>query len=81
MRLGVEVEKKLYATTTHGSIEEEPEPNLDQIIDNIQVEPFELLEFVELVVPTAKPTHLIVVATKSSQPIHPIVEHVQIENP
>jgi hypothetical protein len=28
--------EELYATTTQGKIEEEPEPNLDQVIDKIQ---------------------------------------------
>jgi hypothetical protein len=45
--------EEFYITTTQGKIEEEPEPNLDQVIDNIQVEP---VEFVELVVPITKPT-------------------------
>jgi hypothetical protein len=54
---------------------------LDQIIDNIQVEPFEHVEFVELVIPITKPTQHVILATKSSQPIQPIVEFVQIKNP
>jgi hypothetical protein len=31
--------KKLQSITTQGNLEEESEPNLDQVIDNIQVEP------------------------------------------
>jgi hypothetical protein len=49
-------EEKFYVTTTRGNIEEEPEPNLDQVIDNIQVE---LVELVEPIVPITKPTQLI----------------------
>jgi hypothetical protein len=48
---------------------------LDQVIDNIQVEP----------IISAKPivsiTKLVVLATKSFQSIQPIVKLVQMENP
>jgi hypothetical protein len=40
--------EELYATITQGNIKEEPEPNLDKVIDNIQVEP---IMSIELVVP------------------------------
>jgi hypothetical protein len=59
MKLGVE-EEELYATTTHDNIKEEPEPNLDKVIDNIQVEP---IESIEHVVPITKPTQLVVITT------------------
>jgi hypothetical protein len=39
--------------STQGNIEEEPKPNLDQIIDNIQIE---LIIFVEPIVSITKPT-------------------------
>jgi hypothetical protein len=47
--------EELEATITQGNVEEELEPNLDQIIDNIQVE-----HVVEPIVSITKP---IVVAT------------------
>jgi len=49
-------------------MEEEPEPNLDQIIDNIQIE----------LVMSIEP---VVIATKSFQPIQHVVEYIQIKNP
>jgi len=58
-----------------GRIEEEPEANLDQMIDNIQIK---LVMSVELIVSIAEPTQPIVVGIESSQPI---VEPVQMENP
>jgi hypothetical protein len=64
-------EKKLDATATKGNNEKEHEPNLDHVIDNIQVE---LIVFVETVVSITKPA---TIATKSFQ----IIEHVQIKNP
>jgi len=51
---------------------------LDQVIDNIQIEPS---EFIKLVVPIAKPTQLVVGAIKSPQLVQTIIELVQIENP
>jgi hypothetical protein len=36
--------EELDATTTQGSIEEELEPNLDQVINNIQIEPIVYVE-------------------------------------
>jgi len=45
--------KKLDAITTQGNIEEEPKPNLDQVIDNIKVE---LVISIELVVSIIEPT-------------------------
>ncbi len=67
--------KKLEARTTQGNIEEEPEPNLDKVIDNIQVEPIVSTELVSFI------TKLVVVATKSFQPIQPKVEPIQIKYP
>ncbi len=64
--------------TIQGNLEEEPKPNLDQVIDNIQVE---LVESIELIVPITKPTQTIVVVAKSSQLVQPIVELVHVENP
>jgi hypothetical protein len=58
MRLGRG--EKIYATTTQGNIKEELEPNLDKVIDNIQVEPIEPAKHV---IPIVKPTQPIVVAT------------------
>jgi hypothetical protein len=57
------------------SIEEEPEPNLDQVIDNIQTE---LVVFVELIVSI---TELAIVAIESFQFVQHVVELVQIKNP
>jgi hypothetical protein len=74
--LGVEVEKNFMQQLHMAALRKILEPNWDQIIDNIQVEPFEHVEFVELVVPIAKPTQLVVLATKLSQPIQPIVEPI-----
>jgi hypothetical protein len=51
-----------------GSLEEEPKPNLDEVIDSIQVESIKLIE-------------PIVVTIKSSQHFQPIVEHVHVKNP
>jgi hypothetical protein len=51
-----------------GNIEEKPEPNMDQIINNIQIE---LVVYVELVA----------IATKSFKPIQHVVKSIQIENP
>jgi hypothetical protein len=70
--------EELYATITQGNIKEEPEPNLDKVIDNIQVEP---IMSIELVVSIAEPTQPMVVTIESSQPIQLVVELVQIENP
>jgi hypothetical protein len=67
--------KKLQAIATQGNLEEESEPNLDQVIDNIQVEP------IEHVVPITKFKQPIVVVIKSSQPIQLVVEPGHIENP
>ncbi len=79
MKWEVEVEKSFKQTTTiQNNLEEEPKPNLDQVIDNIQVEPIESIEFVILI---TEPTQPIVVVAKLSQPIQPIVEHVHVKNP
>jgi hypothetical protein len=51
---------------------------LDQVIDNIQIEPS---ESIKLVVPIAKPTQLVVRAIESPQLVQTIIELVQIENP
>ncbi len=74
MILGVEGEKKFIATQYNTG--EEFEPNLDQVIDNIQDEPS---VFAKLLISIVKPTQL--VATKSSQHVQPIVDYVQMENP
>jgi hypothetical protein len=55
---------------TQSNLEEELEPNLDQVIDNVQV------EYVEPVVPIVQPTQLVVTTTKSIQPIQHVVELV-----
>jgi hypothetical protein len=60
------------------NLEEEPEPNLDQVIDNIQIEQVELVEFV---VPIAKSKEPIVVAAETLQLVQPIIKHVHVENP
>jgi hypothetical protein len=70
--------EELQATATHGNLEEEPKPNLDKVVDNIQVEH---VEFVELVVPIVEPTQPVVVATKSSHLVQHIVEPIHVENP
>ncbi len=63
--------KELHATTTHSNLEEEPKPNLDQVIDNIQLEHVESVEPIVLII---KPTQHIIVAIE-------LFELVQIENP
>ncbi len=62
--------EKLEATTTQGNIKEELKPNLDQVIDNIQIEP---IMYAKLVVSITK---LVVVATKSFQRVQPEVEPI-----
>jgi hypothetical protein len=54
-----------------GNIEEELEPNLDKVIDNIQIE---LVVFVELVVPIIEFRQPIVVALKSSQFVQLVIK-------
>jgi len=66
--------EKFNATTTQCNIEEEPEPNLDKVIDNIQV------EFVVFAEPIVSITKVVVITTKSFQPIQQVVEPIQIEN-
>jgi hypothetical protein len=58
-----------------GSIDEELEPNLDQVIDNIQIK---LVVFVE---PIVSIIEFATIAIKSFQPIQLVVEPMQIENP
>ncbi len=70
--------EELQGTVTQGNLEEKPEPNLDQVIDSIQVEP---IESIEPIVPIVETTQLIVVAEESSQPIQLIVELVHVKNP
>jgi hypothetical protein len=72
MRLGVEGEK-IFTIATHGNIKEELIPNLDQVIDNIQVE---LVVFAELVVSIVEPTQPVVVVAKSSQLVQHVIEYV-----
>ncbi len=38
--------EELDATSTQGNIEEEAEPNLDQVIDNIQIEPIKCIQHI-----------------------------------
>jgi hypothetical protein len=66
--------RRVQATTTHGNLEEELEPNLDKVIDNIQVKPIELVVFI------TKPKQHVIATTKVSQPIKHVVEHVHVEN-
>ncbi len=70
--------EELQAMVIQGNLEEEPKSNLDQVIDNIQVEP---IESIEPVVPITKPTQPIVIVAKSSKPIQPIVEPIHVKNP
>ncbi len=67
--------KKLEAIATQGSIKGDLKPKLDHVIDNIQVE---LIVFAKLVVSITK---LVIINTKSFQPIQLEVEPIQIENP
>jgi len=67
--------EELDATTTQNNIKEEPKPNLDQVIDNIQIEPIVYVEHVISII------ELVDVATKSFQFFQHIVEHVRMENP
>ncbi len=60
--------RKFHAIATQSSIEEEPEPNLNQVIDNIQVE--HVVSVIELVL----------AVIESFQPIQLVVEYVQMEN-
>jgi hypothetical protein len=55
------------------NIKEKLKPNLDQVIDNIQVE---LVVSAKLVVSIVEPTQPIVVATKSSQLVQHVIEYV-----
>jgi hypothetical protein len=73
--IGGGAREELQATTTQSNLEEKLEPNLDQVIDNIQV------EYVEHVVPIVQPTQHVVVTTKLVQHVQHVVELVQIENP
>ncbi len=66
--------EKLDATTTQGDIEEEPEPNPNQVIDNIQIE---LVVSIEPVVSIIDSTAVVI---ESFQLVQPIVEPIQIEN-
>jgi len=70
--------KELQATTIEGNLKEKLKPNLDQVIDKIQVEPVESIEPIELII---KPTQLVVVVAKSSQPVQLFIEPVHVENP
>ncbi len=59
-------------------MEEELEPNLEQVIDNIQVEP---IEPIQLVVSIVEPKQHVVVVAESSQLIQHVVEPVHVKNP
>ncbi len=67
--------KKFQITIAQGNLEKEPEHNLDQVIDNIQV------EIVEHVVPIIKSKQLVFVTTKLSRPVQLVIEPIYIENP
>jgi hypothetical protein len=60
--------EKLDATAMQGNIREEPKPNLDQVIDNIQVEP---IVYVEPIVSIIEPVDITI---ESSQPVQPLIE-------
>jgi hypothetical protein len=62
--------EEFEATTTQGGIEEEPKPNLDQVIDNIQVEPVVSAE------PVVSIIELVAIATESFQPVQIEIEHL-----
>ncbi len=62
--------KELDAIAMQGRIEKKLEPNLDQVIHNIQIE---LVVFVE---PIITITEHVVAATKSFQHVQPIVEPI-----
>lgn len=70
--------KRVSNNNTNGNMEEELEPNLDQVIDNIQVKP---IEPIQLVVSIVEPKQLVVVVAESSQLVQLVVEHVHVENP
>jgi hypothetical protein len=72
-RWEVEVEKS-FKQQLHMATWRKSKPNLNQVIDNIQVKP------VELVVLNTKSKQHVVVTTKISQPIQLVVEHVHVEN-
>ncbi len=61
--------EELDATITQGNIEEELKPNLDKVIDNIQVEPVVSTELIISI------TEFVAIAI---EPFQPIVELVQI---
>jgi hypothetical protein len=67
--------EKLEAIATQSNIEKEFEPNLDQVINNIQVEHVMSIELVVSII------EVIVIATKSFQLVQLEVELIQIENP
>ncbi len=73
--MGGEGGEKLKATTIQNNLEEEPKPNLDHVIDNIQVEP------IQPMISIVKPNHPIVIVVESSQPIQHVVEPIHVENP
>jgi hypothetical protein len=59
-------------------LEKESEVNIDQVIEDIQVEH---VEPIEPMVPTVVVRELVVVATRTFQPIQLVVEFVHPENP
>ncbi len=77
--MGGEYGKEFEAIATHDNLEKKPKPNLDQVINNIQIEP---IESFEIVVPIAKPKEPVAIVAKTpqlfiSQPI-PIFGHLII---
>jgi len=61
--------EKFQAIITYDNLEDEPELNLYQVIDNIQVEP---IEYIGLIVPLARVKEPVVVS---------IVEFAHVKNP
>jgi hypothetical protein len=58
-----------------GSIKEKHEPNLDQVINNIQIEHVVSIE------PVVSTTESVAITIKSFQLVQPVVKPIQIENP
>ncbi len=76
--MGGEYGKEFEAIATHNNLEEKPKPDLDQVIDNIQIEP---IESVEIVVPIAKPKELVAIVAKTPQLVQHVVEPIHLETP
>jgi hypothetical protein len=61
--MGGEGGEKLQTIAIHNNLEEEPKPNLDQVIDNIQVE---LVEPIQPMVSIIEPKQPIIIVVESS---------------